>query len=71
MQLLMVATVYCSTCKQVTQLHPGITIGQDAIQSYVQQLDVAAVRAAGSRANVFPIKFDSLEAEVCLAGISF
>lgn len=55
----------CRTCKEVVELDPNVKIDKDAINNYVKQLDAAAVRAAGSRASVFPIKFDSLEAEVC------
>jgi hypothetical protein len=53
-----------STCKQVVELHPGISIDQQAVQQYAAQLDAAAVRAAGAKGNAFPINFESLEAEV-------
>lgn len=48
----------------MVELHPGISINQQAVQQYATQLDAAAVKAAGAKGNLFPIKFDSLEAEV-------
>lgn len=56
--------ICCSTCKQVVELHPGVSINKEAVQQYAAQLDAAAVKAAGARGNVFPIKFESVEAEV-------
>eukprot|EP00882_Tetradesmus_deserticola_P033940 GHRQ01038814.1.p2 GENE.GHRQ01038814.1~~GHRQ01038814.1.p2 ORF type:complete len:120 (+),score=55.48 GHRQ01038814.1:194-553(+) len=52
------------TCKQVVELHQGVSINQQAVQQYAAQLEAAAVRAAGAKGNAFPIKFESLEAEV-------
>jgi len=43
----------------------SVSVNAAAVQQFAQQLDAAAVQAAGAKAStVFPIKFDSLEAEV-------
>ena len=42
-----------------------VSLVPEAIQAYAAQLDAAAVRAGSAKAGLmFPIKFDSQEAEV-------
>eukprot|EP00878_Enallax_costatus_P041558 GHUV01048367.1.p1 GENE.GHUV01048367.1~~GHUV01048367.1.p1 ORF type:complete len:167 (+),score=38.02 GHUV01048367.1:131-631(+) len=52
------------TCKEVVNLNPNVQINAESVKAFAQQLNAAAVKAAGSRASIFPIKFESVEAEV-------
>jgi hypothetical protein len=55
----------CRSCKTVVEASESVSVNAAAVQQFAQQLDAAAVQAAGAKAStVFPIKFDSLEAEV-------
>lgn len=56
----------CSSCKAVVEAQQWVSLVPEAIQAYAAQLDAAAVRAGSAKAGLmFPIKFDSQEAEVC------
>lgn len=54
----------CATALQ--DVHHGVSVDTAAVAALAQSLipDAAAVRACGARAPVYPLRFDSLEAEV-------
>lgn len=60
---------FCRTCKEVAEFHPHVQLNAHKIKAFAQQLelDAAAVKAAGSRASIFPINFESIEEEVSLS----
>ena len=52
-----------STCKEVASTCKDVTVNQDALVQFAQRIDPAAV-IASKKPFVFPVKFDSLKAEV-------